>query len=174
MLHNVTQVILCTKEANEKVRRLSFKLLVSMGYAAQRCFRKSAEGTFSKITYKYWSCDLQRECLSNTSCTVFSTSKMRSVNKLLFSLSNFLPSLDLSPPSLLSSTLLLSCLLPPSPPLSSTPFLNSFLASSSLSFLYHRVSDRLLSDGSSWTGRLLSHDLCHYPRPCSTCIRVLW
>ena len=40
------QVILCTKETSEKVRRLSFKLLVNMGYAAQRCFRKSAEGTF--------------------------------------------------------------------------------------------------------------------------------
>ena len=43
---NVMQVILCTKETSEKVRRLSFKLLVNMGYAAQRCFRKSAEGIF--------------------------------------------------------------------------------------------------------------------------------
>ena len=37
-------MILCVKEVNEKSRALALKLLLRMGYAAQRCFRKSADG----------------------------------------------------------------------------------------------------------------------------------
>lgn len=40
------QVLLCTKEVNEKARILSLKLLVNLGHAAQRCFQKSAEGVY--------------------------------------------------------------------------------------------------------------------------------
>ncbi len=41
----ISQVILCTKEVNEKTRVISFKLLIRMGYAAQRCYLGNAEGT---------------------------------------------------------------------------------------------------------------------------------
>lgn len=38
------EVILCTKEVNEKTRLLSFKLVIRLGYAAQKCYQKNAEG----------------------------------------------------------------------------------------------------------------------------------
>jgi ribosomal RNA-processing protein 12 len=39
------EVILCTKETNEKCRAMAFQLLVRMGHAAQRCYGLSPEGT---------------------------------------------------------------------------------------------------------------------------------
>lgn len=129
---------------------------------------KDASGKVLKVCYtcNYWSCDLHLGASVRLQfCVVFRTSKLRSVNKILFSLLiPFLFPFSLPPfSSLLASSFpsslfhpfpkFLPCLLPP---FSSLPEC--------------RVSDRLLSDGSSRTGRLLSHDLCHYPRPCSTCI----
>ena len=38
------QVILCTKEVNEKTRLLSLKLLIKLGYAAQKCSDKKPDG----------------------------------------------------------------------------------------------------------------------------------
>ena len=39
-----SQVILCTKEVNEKTRILAFKLLIKLGYTAQKSQDKKADG----------------------------------------------------------------------------------------------------------------------------------
>lgn len=41
---HLPKVILCIKEVNEKARVLACKLVISLGYAAQRCFKKIPEG----------------------------------------------------------------------------------------------------------------------------------
>ena len=42
---SLPQVILCTKEVNEKTRMLAFKLLIKLGYTVQKCYEKKADGT---------------------------------------------------------------------------------------------------------------------------------
>ena len=44
VIYFLPQVILCTKEVNEKTRELAFKLLIKLGYTAQRCSDKKALG----------------------------------------------------------------------------------------------------------------------------------
>ena len=44
VIYFLPQVILCTKEVNEKTRELAFKLLIKLGYTAQRCYDKKAHG----------------------------------------------------------------------------------------------------------------------------------
>jgi hypothetical protein len=44
MLCAYLQVILCIKEVNEKARILAIRLVTDLGYAAQRCFGKKADG----------------------------------------------------------------------------------------------------------------------------------
>ena len=47
----VSQAILCTKETNEKCRNLSYQLLKDLGYATQRCYGTTPEGTDSFTVY---------------------------------------------------------------------------------------------------------------------------
>ena len=43
----IPEVILCTKEVNEKARALAYDLLVAMGNAAQHCYKKNAEDSMT-------------------------------------------------------------------------------------------------------------------------------
>jgi hypothetical protein len=44
------EVILCTKEANEKCRALAYQLLVRMGHVAQSCYGLRPEGEWNSLS----------------------------------------------------------------------------------------------------------------------------
>ena len=90
------QVILCTKEVNEKCRLLAFQLLVAMANAAQRCSDKNTERMLiiMKTPPLSFSCFSLRDlslsvCLSLS--LVFSVSVFVALSPLNFLLSLSLP-----------------------------------------------------------------------------------
>ena len=61
------QVILCTKEVNEKTRLLALKLLIKLGYVAQKCSDKKSDGKWiDKYTYSTCMCDEPVICFQCT------------------------------------------------------------------------------------------------------------